>query len=517
MDSIGACGALERGSNPRGSIKRMFFKLKQNIYNMFLHSTKEDFLLILKDIGSVLLFLSPIYLVPFTIALYQMEAPYITFSYLYIGVFQATLGFILWKKIKTDLKTTMKHAFVEISLLWLVLPLFFAYPYVSQLGVNILDAYFEMMSAITTTGLTLFTPYLEQIPDSLIFWRSFISWIGGIGIVVLALSSFFIKYTKASRMVIAEGHEDNIRANVKNTAKEIFTIYLFLTSVGVILLQIAGMPFFAAINYSMSAISTTGMDIAKNSTIYISNAWIELALIIIMIAGATSFSLHYLVFKRREFYRIFQDSEFMFLLFFGIFVALLNMPKLNLIHTKTFLDSLFHSFSALTCGGFALISPQLFSKIDEFVKITLIIAMYIGGSSGSTAGGVKISRILIFFKTIYWKIKEAVLPKNTIFPKIYENKNISDKNIREILQYLALYTFFILITSIVMVHFGNSFTDSIFETVSAQSNAGMSVGITENANDFIKVLLIINMIIGRLEILPLFALVGFIISYQRKG
>ena len=182
-------------------------------------------------------------------------------------------------------------------------------------------------------------------------------------------------------------------------------------------------------------------------------------------------------------------------------------------------SALFHAFSALTCGGFALISEPLAGLWPDFVKLTLIFAMFVGGSSGSTAGGIKMARFLIFIKSIWWKAKEVLLPRNAMFARKFENIPVSSERIRDICLFILLYITFIFIGTSVLTFNGVGLANALFEVVSAQGNAGISVGVTHaGMNSINELMLIINMFVGRLEIIPIFSLLGIpAYLYGKKG
>tara|TARA_B100000315_G_C14329750_1_gene474727 strand:- start:101 stop:715 length:615 start_codon:yes stop_codon:yes gene_type:complete len=198
--------------------------------------------------------------------------------------------------------------------------------------------------------------------------------------------------------------------------------------------------------------------------------------------------------------------------------AFMILPKMFLLFGGSLASieqAFFHTFSAISCGGFSLVTANDVAAWDDFVKLVLIAVMFVGGSAGSTAGGIKISRFIIFVKSIYWRIKEAVLPEKSFFAKKFEGKNLELKQIKEINQFILLWILLLGIGTLVLTLYGNSMADSLFEVVSAQSNAGISTGITNAAMPFgVKIMLIINMWIGRLEIIPILSAIGFMLSLR---
>ena len=199
------------------------------------------------------------------------------------------------------------------------------------------------------------------------------------------------------------------------------------------------------------------------------------------------------------------------LIIFGFFVIVLKYSKLFDIYT------LYHVVSALTCGGIGLYMPNVFVNYGEFFKTIFVFLMFIGGSTTSTAGGIKIQRFILIIKMLWWKIKEIILPKKAYFSKKFEGKILTSSDLKDISNFIQIYILFVLLGTFVLVFLGYGFLDSLFEVVSAQGNVGLTVGIVKATMPVVaKIMLIINMLIGRLEIIPLFAIIGFVINTKIK-
>ena len=487
---------------------------------MFLRVGIEDIKVSLKDTGTILMYTGLAFFVPIIMSILFDKDPQTLLAYAGSALMLLMLGYGMRTLIVTKKETEIKHAMLSIVLIWLLFCFFASLPFVFIMKVGLLDAFFETMSTLTTTGLSVMTPLLDSMPLSLIFWRTFLGWIGGIGIVLMAFIGLMATYSKTSKLLMAEGRGSQLKENLRGSAKKIAYIYIVLTIFGIILLLLAGQTPWEATNYSMSAISTNGMDISATGLASVNNAWapiglhnywVDLALIVIMILGAMSFALHYAWMKKRDFRIVARDPEFRALIFIGAIGALIVGIKLGAM------EGLFHAFSALTCGGFAFISPLNVSLWDDFVKIILIPLMIIGGAAGSTAGGIKLSRFIIFVKSLYWKIKSSVLPEKAYFRKKYNGENVTEKQIKDISLFILLWFVFLLIGTIVLASYGNDLGSSFFEVSSAQSNAGISTGITHmNMPWGLESMLIINMFVGRLEIIPLLASIGILLSIKDR-
>ena len=487
---------------------------------MLIRLGRSDLKIVLKDIGLILEYSSITFIAPIIVGLIYSEPLSVLGIYAFCAAFTFLLGTVIKKAFHVEQSTALKHAFLTASILWLLYCAVAALPFYLIQGMPFLDAFFEAMSALTTTGLTVMKPFIDHVPKSLIFWRSILSWIGGVGIVVLAMAGVLTTYSKASKLIVAEGREERIKPNLRNSIRYIWNIYLGLTFLGVILLYLSGMTVFDAVNYSMSAISTTGMDTTSNGLIGLHNYALDFSLVVIMLFGAISFSAHYIVLKKRNWALLWHDAEFKVLMLLALLSSLIILPKMILFYGSNVIgieQAFFHAISALTCGGFSLVPITDVGAWEDFVKLVLVGVMFVGGSAGSTAGGIKISRFIIFVKSVYWRIKESVLPPKSFFSKKFEGQELASGQIRAVNQFILLYAVFILIGSLVLTLAGNDLGNSLFEVVSAQSNAGISSGITQAGMPIsVEIMLILNMWIGRLEIIPILSAVGFALSMRGK-
>lgn len=487
---------------------------------MFLRIGKEDLKASLKDAGTILFYSGISFLIPIilTIILDKNTNYLLAFSVSALGLF--TIGYFLKNNIVTRKETEIKHAMLSIVLIWLIYCFFASMPFVLIMKINFVSAFFETMSALTTTGLTVLTPMLDTMPMSLLFWRNFLGWIGGIGIVLMAFIGLMTTYSKTTKLLTAEGRGDQLKENLRTSVSKISLIYVAMTIIGILLLAIAGQTFWEATNYSMSAISTNGMDITsigltgKNngwSPVGLNNYWTNLILIGIMVMGASSFALHYLFIKKKQWGVYFKDPEFRMLILLGLIGTLIVATKLGLM------TSFCYSFSALTCGSLSLVTTNAIWNWDDFIKIILITLMIIGGSAGSTAGGIKISRFIVFCKSVYWKIKQSVLPEKSYFKKSYNEQQISNSQIKEINQFILIWIIFLFIGTLILSMHGYDLGNALFEVSSAQSNVGISTGITQLGMPIgIEIMLIINMFVGRLEIIPIMASIGLLLSLRKR-
>ncbi len=476
--------------------------------------TFTDLRIILRDFGEVTYYFSAAFILPIIVSLIYMEGFNQLMYYVLPGIATLLVGLAFKEVFDNNRETKKTHAFTMVILVWFLIPLFASFPYMLH-GVPLDDAYFDSVSAFTTTGIT---PLRTQgaYPNSLMFWRSAEAWIGGAGIIVLALVGIFT-YIKSYKLYKAEGREERLRPSVKGTAKRIWWIYTLLTAFGVILLLLSGLGLFESINYSMSAISTNGMDMAWRGLANMNNVLAEASLAVIMLLGSFSFYIHYQFLKKKwkAYLGDIQVKLALLLLAIGI---LITLPKFIGIYgaTSTGLRySAFHSVSALTAGGFHAASA---AQWGGTIKLAFILLMFVGGSAGSTAGGIKVIRFWVFLKSIYWKIKEAVLPQRAHFSRKIQGEEATDTQLSTIYIFILLYLLFIAAGALVITSAeGAPLGDALFATTSSQGNVGLMVGITRPGMTLAtKAVLVFNMVVGRIEIIPILYGVGFLLKYKKK-
>jgi trk system potassium uptake protein TrkH len=346
---------------------------------------------------------------------------------------------------------------------------------------------------------------IERTPKTILFWRSLTEWVGGLGIIVLFLTAL-VGFGKAARkMYVAEARTQFVEPNVTQTARSLWGIYITLTLVGAALLYIAALPnasVFESINHAMTGIATGGFSVRNDS--FASYEWPVLGVtVVIMIAGATSFAVHRLVFRGlwREFYR---NVEVKFML------VLIVLFSLILAFSVDVADSIFQTTSALTGTGF---STSDLKHWGDGQKGALILLMVIGGGYGSTSSALKLIRVLILAKAIHWMIKKSFLPERAVVPMKLGGRIYTEHEMMEAAIYAFLYLLVMIGGAVVLMSLGYPAIDSLFESASAQGNVGLSVGI---ASPFLpiagKITMILQMLIGRLEIIPVIALFGYLVS-----
>ncbi len=439
------------------------------------------------------------------------------------------LGAALYLPFRNAGETKLKHGMVIAAFGWLLVALLGSLPFTltaifaQKSGIyspslacfrDPASAFFESVSGYTGTGLTM-AARADLLPKTIQWWRSFIEWIGGMGVIVLMLTILAGPRPGAATysLYYAEARGEKIHPSIVSTLRTMWWIFLLYTFISVIILWGAGMPIWDALNHAMTGISTGGFSVTANSIASYHSVAIELVLLPIMIFGAISFAVHYELMRGNGAILIkdVQTRWFLIMLAAGsLFLALEN--GLSLGPLRSLRDSTFQFVSAMTCTGFQTADIASWS---DTAKLLLAAGMTFGGAAGSTAGGIKIIRMIILMKGVQWRFRRIVSPRGAIVPFRIGSTVVDQEEVGQRLEDASLITFlwlvFLGLGVIVLLHTSSprfSLSDVIFEVASAQGNVGLSVGITSPTMPTLsKLALCFNMWIGRLEIIPVLMLI----------
>ncbi|AEC51329.1 TRK system potassium uptake protein [Pyrococcus sp. NA2] len=480
----------------------------------------EDIFVIRNLIGAILQGIGLAYLIPILLAwFYPEEIKYVVY-FAIPGVASIILGFLLSLHIEHIEDVNLRQAMMASAFVWLFASLVSVVPFLFIAKMSFIDSLFETMSAWTGTGLTMMSN-LESYPKMILFWRAWMQWLGGIGIVLVALTVLIRPGVAAARLYRAEARTERILPNFVNTAKIIVQIYTALTLVGAYLYYINGMDLFDAFIHSMTGLGTGGMSSHDLSIGYFHSLAIETITIFLMIMGATNFTVHYRIFRDRTLKSFFKDIQVKTMLYLlGITIPLITISLISFGHInpiRALREAMFHAVSAISCTGFSIGDLSKYPEVD---KVLLTLLMIIGGSAGSTSGGIKLIRIALTFESLKWTIQQAILPKGAIIRRKVGEYEFSEDEIQEVLGFTMTYFAFLFLgTMYMMLRLGARFADALFESASAIGNVGLSVGITSPLlPPDIKILLIILMWVGRLEIFPtLVFIVGVAMMIPRRA
>ncbi|MDD5174293.1 MAG: TrkH family potassium uptake protein [Candidatus Omnitrophica bacterium] len=428
---------------------------------------------------------------------------------------------------KKDL--SMAHGMVVVSSSWLVATALSAIAfYLSGHYNSFLDACFEAMSGLTTTGLTLVQD-LDHLSKAHNLWRHVGPFIGGQGIAVVAILFFMKGSAGAFRMYVGEARDEKLLPNVIHSARSIWIIGICYLIAGIAILSAVGYyigikpanAFFHAICIVMCAFDTGGFAPQSQNMLYYHNSVFEFVSIIIFILGALNFNLHYQAWvgNRKEIFKNIETRAFFVSVILTFFITMIGLNQLKVYPQAMtlFRKGFFQLISGHTTTGYMTIYPRQFiSEWGGVGTFVIICAMAMGGCICSTAGGIKMFRIAVLYKALREDSKKLLLPRSAVFiQKFHHIKDmfLNDKQVKAVglitISYLALY----LIGTIAAMAFGYPLLDSLFESTSAAGNVGLSCGITDvGMPAALKIIYIIQMWLGRLEFMSVFALLGFLIA-----
>ena len=421
-----------------------------------------------------------------------------------------------------DKKLNLPQAFLLTALSWLSIAVFGSLPFIfSEIELSITDSFFESMSGITTTGSTIITN-LNETPKAILLWRGMLQWLGGIGIIVMAITLMPIMNIGGMQLFIisTSNTKEKILPKSKEISIRLIIVYLSLTLVCALFYKIFGMSFFDSIVHSMTTIATGGFSNYNESIGYFDSSLIELTSIVFIILGSIPFIAYikYLNGDKKIFLNDTQIKTFIKIVVFSILLLFFYLSIKNQSFFEVNLRAIsFNVISILTGTGYV---TQNFSDWGHFPLIYFVILMFIGGCAGSTACGIKIFRVQILYQFISNQLKKIIYPRG-IFNIKYENNNVDDKFLASIMSFIFLYILIFFIITALLSTSGLNFITSLSAAATSISNVGPGLGdiIGPNGNfsqlsDVSKWILSLAMILGRLELFAV--LVLFIPSFWRK-
>ena len=459
-------------------------------------------------IGVLLIILGAFMLIPFFVQFIYGEENNTFLSSASLTIFIGTL--LVLANLEENRKMNLKQAFLLTALSWVSIAIFGSLPFLlSNLNLSLVDSFFESMSGITTTGSTIIIN-LDAAPKSILIWRSILQWLGGIGVIVMAITILPLLNVGGMQLFKKDQASDSAEKILPKTREVTFIIsiiYLVLTLACGIAYWSAGMNVFDSIAHSMTTIATGGFSTYSNSIGYFQNPKIEVISIIFIILGSIPF-LAYLKFIKGDKKIFLKDSQIKGLIYLIITSVLFMFFYLMFSNQEySFLDNLristFNVVSVLSGTGYV---TSDFSSWGKFPLIFFLFLMFIGGCAGSTTCGIKIFRFQILVRFIINQLKKLVYP-NGIFSIKYNNEKISNTFIYSVITFIFLYFFIFFILATLLSINGLDFVTAISGSASAISNVGPGLGelIGPNGNfssipNFSKLCLSLGMLLGRLEL-----------------
>ncbi|MCF8715802.1 TrkH family potassium uptake protein [Joostella atrarenae] len=439
----------------------------------------------------------------------------------FAGITTVFLGVLLMYVTKEHKKEIKKReGYMIVSFGWVFMTLSGMLPYLFTGSIpSVTNAFFETMSGYTTTGASILND-IEVLPEGILFWRSTTHWIGGMGIIVLAIAILPLLGIGGMQLFAAEApgpSADKLHPRITDTAKRLWFIYVGYTLAETLLLKLAGMNFFDAINHAMATLSTGGFSTKNASLAYWNdNPLIEYIVIFFMFVAGANFVLSYFMFKGKV-RKIIEDYEFRF---YALLVGCVTVIATLVIYFKanvpvseyhpmvfgmaesSFRHALFQVISVITTTGFVTAD---FTSWTPFLTIVFFGLMFVGGSAGSTAGGVKVVRHLLMIKNGLLEFKRTLHP-NAIIPVRYNGKTVPENIIYNILGFFIIYMLLFITGAVVLGALGLDFESAIGGSASSLGNIGPGLGSLHPLTNFDSLPMLgkwwcsFLMLLGRLEL-----------------
>ncbi|REG89997.1 TrkH family potassium uptake protein [Winogradskyella sediminis] len=481
---------------------------------------KLNYKIIFHFFGLLLLFNGGFMLIATIISLIYKDG--VTFELSLAGLVTLLIGVFAMYRTKDHRKEMNKReGYIVVAFGWIVMSLTGTLPYMTTGAIpSFTDAFFETISGYTTTGASILND-IEIVPEGVLFWRSMTHWIGGMGIIVLAIAILPLLGVGGMQLFTAEApgpSADKLHPRITDTAKRLWLIYVGYTVAETLLLQLAGMSFFDAINHALSTLSTGGFSTKNASVAYWNdNPLIQYIIIFFMFLAGTNFVLSYYLFKGKV-SKILKDEEFTlyfkFVIIFTLIAAVLiyfraDVSQSSILHPMVLGEAesalrhaLFQVLTVVTTTGFVSADYTMWTP---FLTVFFFGMMFLGGSAGSTSGGVKVMRQLILIKNSFLEFKRALHP-NAIVPVRYNGKSVSKDIVFNVLGFFILYMLSFIVGALVFSMFELDFTSAIGLSASSLGNVGPALGDFGPVNNYAalpplgKWWASFLMLIGRLEL-----------------
>ena len=444
-------------------------------------------------------------------------------SFIGAGIITIIFGVLFFlSNLNHDRKLNLQQAFLLTSLSWISIAIFGSLPFIfSSLELSITDAIFESMSGITTTGSTIITN-LNDSPKAILFWRAILQWLGGIGIIVMAITLMPIMNVGGMQLfkISTSDKSEKILPKSKEISIRLILIYSGLTFLCAIFYKTFGMNFFDSLTHSMTTIATGGFSNYNESIGYFNSPTIEITSIIFIILGSIPFIAYikFLSGDKKIFISDSQIKSFVKIIIVSILILFFYLVLQNKNFEEISLRAIsFNVVSILTGTGYV---TKEFDNWGSFPLIFFLILMFIGGCAGSTTCGIKIFRVQILYLFLINQLKKIIYPRGIFIIK-YDNNSVDEKFMASIISFIYLYIIIFFIITALLSLSGLDFITSISGAATSISNVGPGLGATIGPNgsfsllpDFSKWVLSIGMILGRLELFAI--LVLFLPSFWRN-
>ena len=471
--------------------------------------------IVAKTLGLLLMVFSFAQVPPILVDLIYSEGEYLTFVFSFIlTVFG---GLVLWWPFRAIKKSfRLREGVLIVVSFWIVLSLFGTLPFLITESISNLsfsNAFFESMSGLTTTGATVLSQ-LDDLPKSILFYRQQLQWLGGMGIIVLAVAVLPLLGVGGMELYHAESSgiaKDRLTPKLRNTAIALWKIYLSLTVLCALAYFFSGMSIFDAISHSFSTVAIGGFSTHDSSIGYFNSIPIEMIAMFFMFLAGINFSLHFVAWNNRSFVDYIKDSEFKTyaMVLFSASAIVVTALSLNGEYgstSETIRHSLFQTISIATTTGF---TSQNYSNWPAAIPVFLIMVSFIGACVGSTGGGIKVVRVLVMFRLGMKEIHKFIRPNAQVSIKL-NNASINEKALVSVLGFFSLYAISFIFIMMLLMFAGLDQVTAYSATAATMNNLGPGLGeVAQNygsLGETAKWILSFSMLIGRLEVLTIIAI-----------
>ena len=415
---------------------------------------------------------------------------------------------------KYDQLVRKREGYLIVVLSWIFMTGFGMLPYILSAEVtSVSDAIFETVSGLTTTGASILTD-IEAMPKGLLFWRSMTQWIGGLGIIVLTVAIFPLLGIGGIELFVAESPgptSDKVHPRISETAKRLWYIYVGLTVGATLLFWVGGMTFYDAINHGLTTLATGGFSTKNASMAYYDSAFIQYTAVFFMFLAGTNFTLIYFGLHGR-FRKILRSDEFkaysLSLLTFSLILFASIYAQSDISVEFAFRKALFQVVSLVTTTGFV---SDDYTQYGQGITFICFMLLFLGGSAGSTAGGIKFVRHVTFLKNSWLEFKRIVHPR-AIVPLIINGERVTGRIINNIMNFLLIYLSTFVIGSLLISLLGYDLATSLGAVATSLGNVGPAIGRVGPVDNFAffsptaKIILSVMMLLGRLELFTILIL-----------
>lgn len=465
---------------------------------------------VLHQVGNILKVEAALLVLPLIISIIYGESTY--YAFLIPIALLLAIGFLLTAKKDINRTIYAKEGFALVGIAWILMSLFGSLPFIISREIpNFVNAFFETVSGFTTTGASIMEN-VESLSQGMLFWRSFTHWIGGMGILVFVLA--ILPQTSARSMFIIKAESpgpkpEKIVSRVKYTARILYGIYIALTVIEIIFL-VFKMPLFDSVVHAFGTAGTGGFSIWNQSIAYYDSVYVDVVITVFMILFGINFTLFYLILIG-DIKKALKSEElraYLLIIFFSIALITINTLSLFANLGEALRYASFQVGSIITTTGYATTDFNLWPSFSKWI---LILLMFVGASAGSTGGGLKVSRIVIFFKQVFKEIRYLLHPRQISTVK-FEKKAVDESTLKGINSYFVAFMIILALATLVVSIEGQDLVSTFTSVVACFNNIGPGLGIVGPTGnyaaftDLSKLTLIFTMLAGRLEIFPILLL-----------